>query len=88
MSVMSDDDSITVASDGGISSSNSFSLQQSQRKKTCPRYKRIPGEILNIAMFFIFCIYLALLNFIKVLIIHTYKNVIKCHVILNLFAGW
>jgi hypothetical protein len=51
MSVMSDD-SITVASDGCTSGSNSYSLHQSLGKKTCPSYKRIPGEILNAATFY------------------------------------
>lgn len=44
MSVMSDD-TLTVTSDGFTSASNSHSSQKSVRKKTCPSYKRIPGEI-------------------------------------------
>lgn len=44
MSVMSDD-TLTVASDGFTSASNSHSSHKSVGKKTCPSYKRIPGEI-------------------------------------------
>ena len=44
MSVMSDD-TLTVASDGFTSASNSHSSQKSVGKRTCPSYKRIPGEI-------------------------------------------
>lgn len=44
MSVMSDD-TLTVTSDGFTSASNSHSSQKSVGKKTCPIYKRIPGEI-------------------------------------------
>jgi superfamily I DNA and RNA helicase len=56
MSVMSDD-TITVASDDRTSGSNSYSLQQSLGKKTCPSYKRIPGEILNFTTFFLLYVY-------------------------------
>lgn len=51
MSVMSDD-TITVVSDGCTSGSNSYSVQPSLGKRTCPSYKRIPGDILNTATFF------------------------------------
>jgi hypothetical protein len=44
MSVMSDD-TLTIASDGHTSASNSDKSQKFVRKKTCPSYKRIPGEI-------------------------------------------
>lgn len=44
MAVMSDD-TLTVSSDGFTSASNSYSSQKSVGKKTCPSYKRIPGEI-------------------------------------------
>jgi hypothetical protein len=36
---------LTVASDGFTSPSNSHSSHKSVGKKTCPIYKRIPGEI-------------------------------------------
>jgi hypothetical protein len=54
MSVMSDD-SLTVTSDGHTSTSNSDSLQKFVGKKTCPSYKRIPGEILEHDCCFLFC---------------------------------
>uniref|UniRef100_A0A2Z5TTX0 DNA cross-link repair 1A protein n=1 Tax=Reticulitermes speratus TaxID=60591 RepID=A0A2Z5TTX0_9NEOP len=41
MSVMSDD-TLTIASDGHTSASNSDKSQKFVRKKTCPSYKRIP----------------------------------------------
>jgi hypothetical protein len=44
MCVMSDD-TLTVTSDDFTSASNSYSSQKSVRKKTCPSYKRISGEI-------------------------------------------
>jgi hypothetical protein len=46
MSVMSDD-SLAVTSGGHTSASNSHSSYQYSGKKTCPSYKRIPGEILK-----------------------------------------
>ncbi|PNF41447.1 hypothetical protein B7P43_G13785 [Cryptotermes secundus] len=49
MSVMSDD-TMTVASDGCTSGSNSYSLQQSQGKKTCPSYKRIPAALVKMKL--------------------------------------
>jgi hypothetical protein len=51
MSVMTDD-TITVGSDSHTSGSNSYSSQKSLGKKTCPNYKRIPGELLNFATVF------------------------------------
>jgi hypothetical protein len=46
MSVMSDD-TLTVASEGHTSASNSERSQKFVGKKICPSYKRIPGEILE-----------------------------------------
>jgi hypothetical protein len=44
MSVMSDD-TLTVASDGFTSGSNSHSSPKYVGKRTCPNYKKIPGDI-------------------------------------------
>jgi hypothetical protein len=44
MSVMSDD-TLTVTSDGFTSASSSHPSQKSVGKKTCPNYKKIPGDI-------------------------------------------